>query len=551
MRRTLVSAAIVLLAAPVVARSARSQDPAASLDSIFGRYRRADAPGCAVGVSQKGQPLVEKGYGVADLEHDAPITPRTVFEAGSVSKQITAGAIVLLSLDGKLSLDDDVRKWLPELPDYGTTITIRHLLNHTSGLRDWGSVVALGGWPRTTRVYTNDLVLDVARHQRSLNYAPGQYYSYTNTGYNLLALVVGRASGKPLAEFTRERIFVPLGMTQTSWRDDFTRVVKGRAVAYDPVSGGGFAMDMPFENAHGNGGLLTTPADLLKWTANLETGALGGPKFLEEMHRQARLTSGRTIEYASGLFVTHYRGANEVMHSGATAGYRAFLTRFPGRGLAVAVLCNDASANPTTLAHRVVDAYLGDALQSAPPVRATQTSAGTTSVDALAGTYRSARDGAPLRIRVRDGGLRTATEVPLRPLGDDRFQLGGPNGPTLAFEPSSVRLLAADGDTVRYERVAPFEPTAAQLAEYVGTYVSDEAEGTLVVSVDQGKLRLSDRYGRPLDSFTPAYADAFGLGTPGIRFLRDAKGHITALSVRESRAWDVRFVRQPAARRAP
>src|SRR5438067_6009455 len=245
MRRTLASA-ILLVAAPLAAQSA---DPTARLDSIFRAYARTDRPGCAVGVTQQGQPLVEKGYGMADLEHDAPITPRTVFEAGSVSKQITAGAIVLLSLDGKLSLDDDVRKYLPELPEYGTTITIRHLLTHTSGLRDWGSVVALGGWPRTTRGYTNDLVLDVARHQRSLNYTPGQYYSYTNTGYNLLALVVGRVSGKPLAQFTKERIFEPLGMTQTEWRDDFTRVVKGRAVAYARgPQGVGYRMDMPFEN---------------------------------------------------------------------------------------------------------------------------------------------------------------------------------------------------------------------------------------------------------------------------------------------------------------
>ena len=200
------------------------------LDSIFRAYGGA-LPGCAVGVSQRGQPAVERAYGMADLEHDVPNVPGTVFEAGSVSKQVTAGAVVLLALDGKLSLDDDVRRYLPELPDYGTPITIRHMLNHTSGLRDWGSMAALGGWPRGTRVYTNDLALDIARRQRTLNYAPGTYYSYTNSGYTLLAVVVGRVSGMSLAEFTRRRIFEPLGMTHTAWRDDFARVVKGRAVA--------------------------------------------------------------------------------------------------------------------------------------------------------------------------------------------------------------------------------------------------------------------------------------------------------------------------------
>jgi CubicO group peptidase (beta-lactamase class C family) len=543
MRRTAAPLALLLAAAPVAAQRA---DPSAVLDSVFRPYARTDAPGCAVGVSQKGQALLEKGYGVADLEHDALITPRTVFEAGSVSKQFTAGAVVLLALDGKLSLDDDVRRYVPELPQYEKTITIRHLLNHTSGLRDWGSVVSLAGWPRTTRVYTNDLVLDVARHQKSLNYAPGQYYSYTNTGYNLLALIVGRVSGKPLAEFTRERIFEPLGMTQTSWRDDFTRVVKGRAVAYERARAGGFAMDMPFENAHGNGGLLTTPADLLKWTANLETGTLGGPKFLEEMHRQARLTSGRTIEYASGLFVTHYRGVAEVQHSGSTAGYRAFLTRFPAQGLAVAVLCNDGAANPTTLAHRVADAFLGDAARPvAPPVRATQTAAGSASVESLAGTYRNTRDGAPLKLVAQNGQLRANAGAVLVPLDGRRFALG--TG-TLQLDPApngraAIRLLTADGDTVRFEPQAPFAPSAAQLAEYAGTYVSDEAEATIVVTVDGAGLRLADRYGRVQGTVPPAYADAFGDAGGTIRFLRDAKGKVTGLSVRESRAWDVRFAR--------
>jgi CubicO group peptidase (beta-lactamase class C family) len=519
---------------------------------VFRAYRRTDAPGCAVAVSQRGRPLQERAYGMADLEHDVPNTPATIFEAGSVSKQITAGAVVLLALDGRLSLDDDVRKFLPELPDYGTPITIRHLLNHTSGLRDWGSVAALGGWPRGTRAYTNDLVLDIARRQRALNYPPGAYYSYTNTGYNLLALVVGRVSGAPLAEFTRQRIFVPLGMTSTSWRDDFTRVVKGRAVAYERAPGG-FRMDMPFENAHGNGGLLTTPADLLKWTANLESGTVGGPRFLAEMQRQARLTSGRTIEYASGLFVTRYRGVPEVSHSGATAGYRAFLTRYPAQGVAVAVLCNDGGANPTALAHQVADGYLGDALApNAAPVRATLAADVAARLDALAGTYRSTRDGQPLRLVARDGQLRTAAGAPLLPVDGHRFLLGGPNGPTLVADAATaagaratVRLLTADGDTVRYEPVADFAPTPAQLAEYAGTYVSDEAEGTIVVTVDGTALRLADRYGRPLGTALPQYADTFGDARLGIRFIRDTTGRVVALGVRESRAWDVRFDRKP------
>ena len=302
------------------ATTTTSRVPIERVDAVFGRFAGTTAPGCAVGVSEDGRAVMTRAYGMADLEHDVANTPATIFEAGSVSKQFTAAAIVLLAQEGKLSLDDEARKHVPELPDYGKPITIRHLLTHTSGLRDWGSVAAIGGWPRGTRTYTHAHVLDIAGRQKALNYAPGMYYSYTNTGYNLLAVIVDRVSGMPFAQFTRTRLFEPLGMTSTQWRDDYARVVKGRAIAYRPGAGGQWRMDMPFEQVHGNGGLLTTVDDMLKWTENLRTGAVGGPKFLEEMHRQARLTSGRQIEYARGLYVTTHRGVREVSHGGATAG---------------------------------------------------------------------------------------------------------------------------------------------------------------------------------------------------------------------------------------
>lgn len=551
-------ATLVALAAarPLAAQSAAAPD-APAVDSIFRDFAGRSTPGCAVGVSRRGQVVQERAFGMAELEHGVANTPETIFEAGSVSKQVTAAAVVLLALDGRLSLDDDVRKHLPELPDYGTRITLRHLLNHTSGLRDWGSIAALGGWPRGTRAYTNDLVLDIARRQQALNYAPGSYWSYTNTGFNLLALIVGRVSGVPLAEFTRTRLFAPLGMTHTSWRDDYTRVVPGRAVAYARAAGDGFRMDMPFESAYGNGGLLTTPADLLRWTANLEGGAVvGGPRFVAEMHRQGTLTSGRVVEYASGLFVTHYRGLPEVSHSGSTAGYRAFLSRYPAQGLAVAVLCNAAHANATQLAHRVADAYLDGTpgiAATAAGVRTASSSAraGTVRVETLAGTYRSARDGGVMRLQARDGVLRTATGTPLTAAGPGRFVLGGPDGAVLVFDAAPAagartpfRLVAPDGDTLRYEPLPAFAPGAAELAAYAGTYRSDEADHTVTVAVEDGALRVRDRYGRPLATLAPLSPDAFGDERLGVRFLRDAAGAITALSVRESRAWDVRFQRQ-------
>ncbi|MDX1747218.1 MAG: serine hydrolase domain-containing protein, partial [Halobacteriales archaeon] len=323
-----------------LASQAVSTEREAAVDEVFGEYDGIDVPGCAVGVSQDGAIVLENAYGMTDLEHDVPNSPISVFENGSVSKQFTAAATILLALDGEISLDDDIRDYFPEIPDYGETITIRHLLNHTSGLRDWGSVAGIHGWPRTTRVHDHTHALDIIARQEELNYAPGTYYSYTNSGYNLQAMLVERVTGQSFAEFSKERLFEPLGLTRTQWRDDYRRVVEDRAIAYRPVGDGQFYLDMPFEQVHGNGGLLTTVGDLLRWTHNLETGELGGPEFLEEMHRQGVLNNGRRIAYASGLRIDEYRGVSRVSHGGATAGYRAYLARFPEQGLAVAVLCN-------------------------------------------------------------------------------------------------------------------------------------------------------------------------------------------------------------------
>src|SRR5688572_25973184 len=243
---------------PAATAARPATDAAARVDSLFERWNTKTTPGCAVGVSRDGRSILERAYGMADLEHDVAATPATIYEAGSVSKQFTAAAVVLLAQDGKLSLYDDVRKHIPEVPSYGTPITIRHLLTHTSGLRDWGSVAAIAGMPRGSRAYTHAHVLDIVSRQKALNYPPGAAYSYTNTGYNLLVMIVDRVSGMPFAEFTRTRLFEPIGMRRTQWRDDYTRIVKDRAIAYEARFDGGLSMDMPFENVHGNGGLLTT-----------------------------------------------------------------------------------------------------------------------------------------------------------------------------------------------------------------------------------------------------------------------------------------------------
>ena len=356
MFRTLSIVLVSSLVFSVAPLAQRGADQGPQVDEVFSKWT-SSTPGCAVGVAVGGQPVLAKAYGMADLEHDIRNTPDTIFEAGSVSKQFTAMAILLLQKDGKLSVDDPVRKYIPELPEYKETVTIRHMLNHTSGLRDWGSVESIAGWPRTTRTYTHAHVLDIVSRQKSLNYPPGQAYSYSNTGYNLAAIIVERVSGMPFAQFEKARIFDPLGMSHTSWRDDYTRIVKNRATAYEEVKGEYHTL-MPFENVYGNGGLLTTVGDLLKWNENFVDPKVGDAALIKTMVTPTTFNDGKPQQYAFGLMVDDYRGLPNINHSGSTAGYRAHLNRFPTQRVSVAVLCNTANGDASRSANRVSDLYL-------------------------------------------------------------------------------------------------------------------------------------------------------------------------------------------------
>jgi CubicO group peptidase (beta-lactamase class C family) len=464
----------VFLAAPLGAQSSS----ATRVDSIFSRWNSRETPGCAVGVARNGAPILTKAYGMADLERDVSATPATIYEAGSVSKQFTATAIILLAQQGKLSLDDDIRKYLPEIPYYGATIRIRHLLNHTSGLRDWGSVASIAGWGRSLRTHNHAHVIDILSRQRGLNFPPGDQYSYSNSGYNALAVIVDRVSGMPFAEFSKRFIFEPLGMTHTQWRDDWTRIVKGRALAYT-TRGNGFAIDNPIENVHGNGGLLTTVGDLLLWNENLNTGAkLGGKSYVDEMHRQGILTNGQQIAYASGIQVGMYAGTKSVSHTGSTSGFRAFLARYPDQQLSVALLCNVGAVSPGAVGQQVASVFLvpGSATAAAPAV----------------------------------GG-----EDPNAPAPGARGR-GGP----------------------------AYTPAAADLQSYVGEYYSPDAEVALVVSIENGQVVARRRPATRI-VLTPTERDAFSAsaGLGAVRFIRDASGKVTQLSVRQARVFDLRFDR--------
>lgn len=527
---------VVLAGALALAASGARAQPT-GLDAIFAR-QTAETPGCAIGVRETDKPPVLRGYGSADLEHGVAITPDTVFEAGSVSKQFTAAAILLLVEDGKIALSDDIRKYLPEMPDYGKPITVDMLLSHTSGLRDWGSVMDIAGWPRTSRVYTPVEVLQIASRQKHLNYAPGEAYSYTNTGYNLAAWIVLRVSGYSLADFTKVRIFEPLGMAHTSWRDNFKRVVPGRAIAYGPGPGGAFQQDMPFENTYGHGALLTTVGDLLTWNQALTEGRLG-KTVSARMQEQAVLTGGRKIAYARGLVAQTWKGQAEIAHSGATAGYRAWLARFPKTGLSVALLCNSAGVNPVQTGRRVAELYLP--ATAAPPGPAAQPAE---DLAALPGLYVDERAGGVLRVAAENGGLAVRGGGPLAPAGGGGRYRGADLDWT--FTPDRLERRTNDGETTSYRRMAPATPTDAELAGLAGAYSSPEAGAVVLATVRGGALVLTpaDRPSAPVLA-RPLYKDAFQGDGMLIRVVRDDAGMPAALKFTEGRVYALEFRRVP------
>jgi CubicO group peptidase (beta-lactamase class C family) len=434
----------VLVAATVSAP--RDTSLIAIADRALAPWNNTHGPGCAVGISRAGRVLLTRGYGMADLIGDRPITPNTILESGSVAKQFTATAVLLLMQDGKLSLEDDARKYLPELPVYGRPITVRHLLTHTSGLREWSNLMQWQGWPRGTRVHTQSDVFDVITRQRSINYPVGDFYSYTNSGFLLLRTLVERVSGKPFAQFTAERIFAPLGMTHTRWRDDYTVLVPGLAQAYSREADG-WHLNMPFDNVIGAGGLLTTVGDWLIWNDALTRKALGAAVG-DSITRQMKLTSGLEIQYALGVVVSRYRGTREIAHSGSTAGYSTYLARYPELdNLSIAVMCNASGSNATAYTHAMVDAMV--------PTLAKVAVLDSVAVDAATlaawrGVYRDTRTNVTTMVDTARGQLRRGTAA-LVPLRDGTFAQGATRIRFVAASgasPVSMRVPTADGDTV-------------------------------------------------------------------------------------------------------
>ena len=509
-----------------VAAQASGSTPAQRLDAVFADYNRSDSPGCAVGVYRDGEILEARGYGMADLEQGIAIGPRTVFDIGSTSKQFTAASIALLAQDGELSLDDDVREYIPELPAYGQTITIRHLLNHSSGLRDYIELMLLAGVD-IDDVTDGDEALEIITRQRALNFAPGSDWLYSNSGYFLASVIVERVSGKTLPEFAAERIFVPLGMRHTLYRDDYTLVIPQRASAYAPRPGGGYAIDMSNWQQVGDGAVFTTVEDLLRWDRNFYQPRVGGERLLADLLTAGALDDGETLDYALGLFHGEHRGLPTVSHGGSWGGYRAELLRFPEEHFSVAVLCNLAGTNPSGLARQVAGIYLEERLGPAPEGSGSDRTAADVPESALrgvTGTYRDPEDGTVQVLEVADGALQLqAFGRTLALLPASRTEFFAANLPIelrLRFEGAQPGRFVEtlEGEETVFLRVETVEATQAELRASVGHFYSPELDATCEVRLESGALQLvPPGSGEPVE-LSPLERGSFHGGGMRLRF---------------------------------
>jgi len=530
---TLAACLLTGLASTAVAQSRVAID----LEPAFATIAQT-GPGCVAGVRRPGAPDQIVARGQSDLEHADPLTADSIIETGSLAKQFTAAAIMLLVEDGKASLDDDIRRYLPEMPDYGVPITLRHLLNHTSGLREQWSLLALTGNGPGAQVHSMPLILELASRQKGLNFKPGDEFFYTNTNYALAAMIVERISGVSLQQFTDERLFQPLGMSHTRWREDFRTVVPGRATAYAPTETG-FIANMPFTNVYGNGGMLTTVGDLLRWNAFLDqpSALAGGPVLAAALQAPGRLNDGTALEYGLGLELAPDQGRRLVAHSGSTGGYKTWLARYPDQGVSIAVLCNNGGINPIAMGEQIAELVLPAAGTASSAEGAAATAAVQTSnvdLTPYEGLFRNPVTGALVQVEavngqltLKQGGVRA-----LAALGEDRFQ--APDGEPVRFARTNAKATELILSQGRFLAVPPAASDPAALSAYVGTFYSPELD-TRISLIQRGDglvVRQPFAVEWPL---SPSFADGFTArlrGSTTFVFERDADGDVTGV-----RAW--------------
>ncbi|MGD0756157.1 MAG: serine hydrolase [Bacteroidales bacterium] len=533
--------------------------PQKQIDQLFAGWNNPQTPGASVAVAKDGKIIFKKGYGSADLEYNIPNTPSTVFHIASLSKQFTAFSILLLEGEGKLSINDDIRKYIPEVPDFGKVITLNQLMHHTSGLRDQWDLLAMAGW-RLDDIITKDQILRLVSRQKDLNFNPGDEFLYCNTGFTLLAEVVARVSGQTFAEFTRTHIFEPLKMTSTLFYDDFEKIVKNRAYSYH-VDSTGLKKSILSYSTVGATSLFTTVEDLSLWAMNFENPVVG-KDVISKMDMKGILNKGDTIGYAMGQGIGVYKGLKFIAHDGADAGYRTSLWRFPDQKFSVNVLSNFASFNPSAMATRIVDIYLKDKEVTESPKKEAEvktvskaTSDNSIKIDhdtllSYCGKYEL-EPGELATISLENENLSVEApgleKTPITPVSSTTFDVSVVSARVIFMKDESgkvAKFKAIMNGEERYAMKLPdFDPSKVNLTEYTGDYYSPELSTTYSILVESGKLiarhfRTGDVHLTAIkpDQFT---GDRWYFGN--IEFVRDNNNAITGCKVSTGRVRNLKF----------
>jgi CubicO group peptidase (beta-lactamase class C family) len=524
--------------------AAGANDPSPMVDKLFASFEKPGSPGCAIGVIRDGNFVLRKAYGLASLELEVPLSPQSVFYMGSVSKQFTAASVVLAAEQGFLSLDDDVRRYIPELPDYGHPITLRQILHQTSGFRDFFDLIYFSG--RNAADFNDpDEIFKLVMRQTGLNNVPGAEYLYSNTNYFLLGMVVQRATKKTLAQFAEQNIFQPLGMTHTRFYDDATVVAPGRVAAYDADKNGNFLVDWSTRyRVVGGGGLMSTIDDLLLWDRNFYANRLGKGTLVKELETRGVLNSGKPINYALGLFWATYRGLRVVGHDGALFGYRTQILRFPEQKFSVLCLCNLSNANPGNLARKVADVYLAKELQRAD--RMSGPSGNNYSPDAavFAGKYLDPRNHQLYTFTASDGNLEAWGSVLRRRSANEFYDL---LGNVIMFEGANGSMKAMlDMEGTTYfagSKVLEMHLNEESLTALTGQYRSSELDAACIVSLEQGSLMLRIGSNPPM-KLAPIAKDEFDAADSfAVVFDRSKDDRISGLTLFADAARGIHFTR--------
>lgn len=523
-----------------------------AIDSIFSAWNKPDVPGCALGIMKDNQLVYARGYGLANMEYDIPNSASSVFRIGSTSKQFTAACIVLLAEKGKLSLDDDLKSIFPEFPEYAEKITIRHLLNHTSGIRDYLQIGYLKGLGDDD-FYTDEHVMEWLIHQSDLNFAPGEEYLYSNSGYWLLGQIVKKVSGMDMAEFAKKELFEPLVMDNTHFHNDHTQIVKNRASGYAPDGTNNYKISMTTLDMIGDGGIFTTINDIKKWDDAFYASNVLSRAFWNTMTQQGKLNNGDTIDYASGLIISTYKGLKTISHGGAFVGFRAELLRFPDQKLSIAIFANRSDANPSKMANQVADILLKDQLVE--EVASNDTKAKTEvpekelPLSQFVGDYEI-QPGVIARLSIRNDSLNVLqtwnkSTYNIVKLSGNTYQI--PGNETISFSfidlkdgfTQTLKVLQDDRET-KATRIKAFDASGIQLNDYVGSYYSKELNATYIFEIDNGILKagIQDKQSG-MDcaiSDTDKFTMEFGL----VRFQR-TDGQISGFELDSGRVKNLKF----------